>query len=253
MTRFSTLILSAALMLGACGESQNSAKTQSGDPAAKTAETPSAAQTQAQTSAQAQAQEPTKTKETAKAETSDETQTAKISQAEPMVLSWEDLMPVGEEALLAEMYTNYYEDLESKMLASSKSLSEASENPDAFDINSITEGAANDTMDQIGTFNVVSSLNGLKVRIPGYVVPLDFSAKSEHTEFLLVPYFGACLHTPPPPPNQIVFVKANPAADVENIYEPFWLEGTLKTGEFNSDLANTAYELVLNKIEPYDY
>jgi len=138
MTRFSTLILSAALMLGACGESQNSAKTQSGDPAAKTAETPSAAQTQAQTSAQAQAQEPTKTKETAKAETSDETQTAKISQAEPMVLSWEDLMPVGEEALLAEMYTNYYEDLESKMLASSKSLSEASENPDAFDINSIT-------------------------------------------------------------------------------------------------------------------
>jgi len=117
----------------------------------------------------------------------------------------------------------------------------------------VAEGAANDTMEQIGTFNVVESLNGEKVRIPGYIVPLDFSAKSEHGEFLLVPYFGACLHTPPPPPNQIVFVKADPAAKIPNIDEPVWLEGRMKTGKFNSDLGNSAYELSLSKLEPYEY
>ena len=108
-------------------------------------------------------------------------------------------------------------------------------------------------MEQIGTYNVVEDLNGEKIRIPGYVVPLDFSAKSEHTEFLLVPYFGACLHTPPPPPNQIVFVTASPAVKIENIYEPIWLEGTMRTGQFNSELGNSAYEVSLSKAETYEY
>jgi len=214
MTRLPILMISAALLFGACAEADAPAKTDI--PAAKT-------------------------------------ETAQISQAEPMVLAWEDLMPVGEEALLAEMYTDYYEELEKRMQAGAQTLAEAADENADFDINTIAEGAANDTMDQIGTFNVVKSLNGLKVRIPGYVVPLDFNADSEHKEFLLVPYFGACLHTPPPPPNQIVFVKSDPPANVDNIYDPFWLEGTLTTGEFNSDLADTAYELALTKIEPYDY
>ena len=93
----------------------------------------------------------------------------------------------------------------------------------------------------------------MKVRIPGYVVPLDFSAASKHTEFLLVPYFGACLHTPPPPPNQIIFVKANPAVEITNIYDPFWIEGVMKTGEFNSNLGDSAYEVDLTLIKPYEY
>ena len=99
----------------------------------------------------------------------------------------------------------------------------------------------------------MKELDGKRIRVPGYVVPFDFNADAEHTEFLLVPYFGACLHTPPPPPNQIIFVKAAVAAKIENIYEPVWLEGTLKTGEFLNDLGNSAYELNLSKLEPYEY
>jgi len=108
-------------------------------------------------------------------------------------------------------------------------------------------------MEQIGTFNVVKDLDGKRIRVPGYVVPFDFSADAEHKEFLLVPYFGACLHTPPPPPNQIILVKAETAAKISNIEEPVWLEGTLKTGEFLSDLGNSAYVLDLSKLEPYEY
>ena len=117
----------------------------------------------------------------------------------------------------------------------------------------IEEDSPADTMDQLGTFNVVEELDGLDIRVPGYVVPLNFNADNEYTEFLLVPYFGACLHKPPPPPNQIIYVKSDPAAKVESIYDPVWVEGTMKTGRFDSDMANSAYELTLSKIEIYEY
>jgi len=177
---------------------------------------------------------------------------AKQSESTATLLVWEDLMPEGEDALLAELYSDFYEDMETKM-REQMTLADAAREAEASVTDIISEGSAQDTMEQIGTYNVVESLNGEKIRIPGYVVPLDFSAKSEHTEFLLVPYFGACLHTPPPPPNQIVFVKADPAAKIPNIYDPVWLEGTMKTGKFSSELGNSAYELNLSKLEPYEY
>jgi len=168
------------------------------------------------------------------------------------LLVWEDLMPEGEDALLAELYSDFYEDMEIRMRQQS-TLADAAREENATVTDIISEGSAQDTMEQIGTYNVVQSLDGEKIRIPGYVVPLDFSAKDEHEEFLLVPYFGACLHTPPPPPNQIIYVKADPAAEIPNIYDPVWLEGTMKTGKYSSELGNSAYELNLSKVEPYEY
>jgi len=168
-------------------------------------------------------------------------------------ITWEDLMPDGEDELLETLYVEFYQNLETKMLQNSTSLAAAARQQGGNDISSITEGSADDTMEQIGTFNVVKDLDGKRIRVPGYVVPFDFSADAEHKEFLLVPYFGACLHTPPPPPNQIILVKAEVAAKITNIEDPVWLEGTLKTGEFLSDLGNSAYELNLSKLEPYDY
>ena len=172
-------------------------------------------------------------------------------------ITWEDLMPDGEEEILAQLYEEYFTQLERDMRARSQRLQDAgreSVGDDAVDITAmIAEGSAADTMDQVGTFNVVEDLDGLQIRIPGYVVPLDFNADNEYTEFLLVPYFGACLHTPPPPPNQIVYVTSDPAAKVESIYDPVWVEGTMKTGRFDTDTANSAYELTLSKIEIYEY
>lgn len=167
-------------------------------------------------------------------------------------ITWEELMPEGEDELLESLFVEFYEEFERKMVQNSSSLSAAaSQDADVSSI--IAEGSADDTMEQIGTFNVVEELNGKRIRVPGYVVPFDFNADAEHKEFLLVPYFGACLHTPPPPPNQIILVKSKTAAKIPNINEPVWLEGTLKTGEFLSDLGNSAYELNLSKLEPYEY
>ena len=192
------------------------------------------------------------TSETGKTQSSSSAAMSKQDESSATLLVWEDLMPEGEDARLAELYAEFYEEMEAKM-RQQMTLADAAKNDDVAVTEIIAEGSANDTMEQIGTFNVVESLNGEKIRIPGYVVPLDFSAKSEHTEFLLVPYFGACLHTPPPPPNQIVFVKSSTPVKVANINEPVWLEGTMATGKFTSDLGNSAYELNLSKLEPYEY
>ena len=163
---------------------------------------------------------------------------------------WDDLMPDGELERLEALYTDFYDDLEAR-LKSQNTLSEAAKDQDVAAL--IAEGSANDSMEQIGTYNVVEDLDGAKVRLPGYVVPFDFSSDAEYSEFLLVPYFGACLHTPPPPPNQMLFVKASPPAKITDIYEPVWLEGTISTGKFESDLGNSAYELTLAKLETYEY
>ena len=168
-------------------------------------------------------------------------------------LKWEDLMPIGEDEVLAQLYETYYQDLRQDLVSQSQRLQDVNSEAGGDVSALIGEGAANDTMDQIGTFNVVEELDGLDVRIPGYVVPLDFNSEGVYSEFLLVPYFGACLHTPPPPPNQIVYVKASPATKIASIYEPVWIEGIMKTGKFESETGDSAYELSLSNIEAYDY
>jgi len=161
------------------------------------------------------------------------------SESKAEILVWEGLMPEGEDKVLATL--------------TQATKTEGAEKPEGDIMSMIGEGSAQDTMDQIGTYNVVQDLDGTLIRLPGYVVPLDFNAASEYNEFLLVPYFGACLHTPPPPPNQIVFIKSEQATTIANINEPVWVEGIMKTGKFGSDLGNSAYELTLAKLEPYEY
>ncbi len=67
---------------------------------------------------------------------------------------------------------------------------------------------------------------GQEVRIPGYVLPLDFDGLKV-TEFLLVPYAGACIHTPPPPANQMVHVKFATGIKVSGLFTPVWIEGAM--------------------------
>lgn len=180
-------------------------------------------------------------------------QDAPVTEVETLV--WEDLMPDGEDQILEALYTKFYQEQEKQFQNQTSLLeaSKASDNAQTDVINLIDEGSALDTMEQIGTYNVVTDLDGLTIRLPGYVVPLDFNASSEYNEFLLVPYFGACLHTPPPPPNQIVYVKTAKAAKIADINEPVWIEGVMKTGKFGSELGNSAYEVNLTKLEPYEY
>lgn len=99
---------------------------------------------------------------------------------------------------------------------------------------------------------VVPELNGQAVRIPGFVVPLEFDDNQVITQFFLVPYFGACLHVPPPPPNQIIFVNSPDGLELEALYTPFWISGILKTSMTENDMATSAYALDMQTYELYE-
>jgi hypothetical protein len=97
----------------------------------------------------------------------------------------------------------------------------------------------------------VAELHGKKVKIPGFVVPLEGDGEAI-TEFLLVPYFGACIHVPPPPPNQIVYVKFSSPIPIDNLYDAVWVTGTLSTKGWQGELATVGYTLQGIEVSPFD-
>lgn len=108
---------------------------------------------------------------------------------------------------------------------------------------------------------MAEELNGKYVRIPGYLLPLEIS-RNAVTEFLLVPYLGACIHVPPPPPNQIVLVKTASKKGYKNkqLYDPVWVTGVLSIQSMVKDLylvdgsaeINIGYAMKADQIEPYE-
>jgi hypothetical protein len=99
---------------------------------------------------------------------------------------------------------------------------------------------------------VVDALDGRRVRLPGFVVPLTTDA-TEIREFLLVPYFGACIHVPPPPPNQTVYVitEADGAYRGE-LFDTVWVEGTMRVERFTDDLGEAGYRIDAVSVSPYE-
>jgi hypothetical protein len=160
-----------------------------------------------------------------------------VKPGEALPIVWEDLMPPGAEEELIRQMTEFYDELEKRY-------------GEGF---LIEEGTAEDTMPQFGTFDVAHELDGQQVRIPGYAVPLDGTEQGSYTEFLFVPYIGACIHSPPPPPNQIILVRAPAGQRITDIWIPYYVEGTLSTGEFRNETGNAAYALALANMEPYPY
>jgi len=148
-------------------------------------------------------------------------------------IGWEELMPEGEEERLAQLYQS-----QMAMLYAG---------------GPIAEGSAADTMVQIGTFNTVAELNETKVRLPGYTVPFEFGSNAEISEFLLVPQFGACIHTPPPPPNQTIFVMLEKPVKLKDLPQTVWLEGTIYSQIQESELADAAYTIKASLVEEYTY
>lgn len=94
------------------------------------------------------------------------------------------------------------------------------------------------------------ALDGQSVRIPGYVVPLEES-KDGLKEFLLVPYFGACIHSPPPPSNQIIHVLPQNAPKGVRSMDPVWISGTLVREKTDSYMGAASYRMQAQLVEPY--
>lgn len=99
---------------------------------------------------------------------------------------------------------------------------------------------------------VVPELDGKRVRLPGFVVPLDMEG-GRIGDFLLVPYYGACIHVPPPPTNQTVYVKLAPDLAFEGEqFDTVWVTGTLKVTPTSSELADAGYRIDGAAIAPYE-
>jgi hypothetical protein len=140
-------------------------------------------------------------------------------------LTWADLLPEGEARRIAEL----------------QQMQAVASGMDHF-------GA--ERMAQIQTFNVVEALDGERVRIGGYVLPFDFNG-GEISRFLLVPYVGACIHVPPPPPNQLVYVTTSEPITINGLWDPVFAEGVMRTARHDNELGDTAYTLELDTLRPY--
>lgn len=96
----------------------------------------------------------------------------------------------------------------------------------------------------------ITQLTGRPVRIPGFIVPLE-DLQDKAKEFLLVPYYGACVHTPPPPPNQMVFVELVGGPRSLTLFDPVWVEGELHVERVNSLYGAVSYTMTGQRITSY--
>lgn len=98
---------------------------------------------------------------------------------------------------------------------------------------------------------VVSDMDGRRVRIPGFVVPLEGDGKEIH-EFLLVPYFGACIHVPPPPANQLIHVMPDEAVPAMWNMMPVWVSGVMSVIRQDTDMGIAGYQMQGMRVEAYE-
>ena len=93
-------------------------------------------------------------------------------------------------------------------------------------------------------------LDGAYIKMPGYIIPIDQSTDGV-TSFVLVPYVGACLHTPPPPANQLVFVTTNKPWPSDNLWDAVWVTGQMQHELQSTEVAETGYLLKAEEMEIY--
>ncbi|WP_169802957.1 DUF3299 domain-containing protein [Thauera butanivorans] len=101
-----------------------------------------------------------------------------------------------------------------------------------------------------GRAPVVERLSGQSVRIPGFVVPLEGDGATIR-EFLLVPYFGACVHVPPPPANQLIHVIPDKPVPAGMNMSPVWVDGVLTVGRIDSEMGSAGYQMRGIRVEEY--
>ncbi|MEM7431082.1 MAG: DUF3299 domain-containing protein [Pseudomonadota bacterium] len=151
-------------------------------------------------------------------------------------LTWDDLIP--EDAELVQQAPNTGDNLDGYYDV------EPGQGPDPFE----------DLMSSpVFPAGVVEELDGTTVKIPGFVVPLGFAEEGKIKDFLLVPYFGACIHYPPPPANQMVYVTTEKPIAIESTWAPIWAIGELKTQFHRSELGSAEYTMKMDSIKEYEY
>lgn len=165
----------------------------------------------------------------------------KLAKSAFQTIEWTDLMPkedldalLNPPAYLSEIEDGSFEDQINNQIQSS------------------IPAASNDRYQQaLVSTRVVPEMDGKPIRIPGFIVPLEFDDNQTITQFFLVPFFGACIHVPPPPPNQIIFVNYPDGLKLDALYNPFWISGVVSTASIENQVATAAYSLKMQYFEEY--
>ncbi|GAC27640.1 DUF3299 domain-containing protein [Brumicola pallidula] len=165
--------------------------------------------------------------------TSNESLLVKYKQQDATHLSWEQLMPVTERQIIEKYQQPIAMNFAEQILLS---------------INASTDETYRDAM---FSTNVVEALLGKQSAVSGFIVPLELGSEQLLTSFFLVPYFGACIHYPPPPPNQMIFVRVNSPMKIPDINIAYTVIGVLKQSLYEDVLGTSAYQFDLISIEQF--
>ena len=194
---------------------------------------------------------------------------ATAAETMPRTISWSNLLP--ETTPLEHPFGDLTEEqlLGLEFLVSTRNLKPQDDNGKEIKLKLTRQGldveelmSAYDRLEQeVTRRNQMTNgeLEGLVVRLPGYALPLEHKDMGVK-ELLLVPYVGACIHVPPPPPNQIVYVNLNNAHSFQDLYEPVWITGRLSIKPMSKSLSfvdgssgiDMAYSLDGIEVTPYE-
>lgn len=165
------------------------------------------------------------------------------SSAAPQVIGWDDLVPEKGDGIAMSIPMSE---------ARIGMLSRQEFDGDDQDYADFVEAIEYQRYSQPQGAKVNTLLDGMEVRLPGYITPVGFNDQAKLTEFLLVPYLGACIHVPPPPGNQIVYISDATGFKESQLYEPIWVVGILRATGRATILADTGYRIEGARIEPYN-
>ncbi|WP_376919383.1 DUF3299 domain-containing protein [Agaribacter flavus] len=148
-------------------------------------------------------------------------------------LRWQDLIPETERELLRQYQQKDTSSFEDQMMQSIRA--------------SIDKKYINAML----STNTVDIWHGRAVSISGFIVPIETNENRAITHFFVVPYYGACIHFPPPPPNQIIYAQVEDGINIGEIDNPFTFVGTLSEELFEDPIATSAYVLDVVSIETF--
>ncbi|NJN05519.1 MAG: DUF3299 domain-containing protein [Rhodobacteraceae bacterium] len=196
--------------------------------------------------------------------------TAATALAKPVQVNWTDL--VGETAEIADPFESLPSDqmdalrkvLRLEWIGNEESASQAVAlraelTAQGLDVDALFAARIEIMEQRIAAASAVNQgLIGREIRIPGYILPLEFDGL-EVVEFLLVPTVGACIHTPPPPANQMIHVLHPEGVEVRGLYDPVWITGVMEAEESLQDVrysdgqasVEISYKMRPTKVEPY--
>ncbi len=181
-----------------------------------------------------------------------------------VTVEWTELLPDEDLRLLESIPQVDHESMSEDELALDSPMEGLNSNTSAFEdqvANAIAESKqaiadekkyGRDWRDALKSTKVRPEFNNKRIRIAGYIVPIEYDDNQVITEFFLVPYFGACIHVPPPPPNQLIYVKHPKGFQLPDLYTPFWVDGTVVIETQENELGLSAYSMRNVKLTRYE-